>query len=240
MASVQSLEISDNLSELDEAKMSKDERLREGTENESVAAMTTSEFYQATIGSQSLSLPIVELSSDLGVALLISVDHGVRFSEQAGRDLAEKLRSLEVEVIVSVATMGIPLAIETSRCLGIDDYLILHKTRKIHLANGYSHVVKSITTENEQRLFLDRARAHIISDKRVAVIDDVISTGGSMAAAVNLVREVGGSPVALGCMATEGTGWKEELGDDVELVVSLGAMPLFRRTTDGNLEESWT
>jgi len=195
--------------------------------------------YLATVGTQSLGLPVVDLSEEVSIALLISVDHGVAFSEVAGRDLAALLASHEIEVVVSVATMGIPLAIETTRALGLDDYVILHKTNKIHLAEGEREPVRSITTDAEQCLIFDTARLHAIRGKRVAIVDDVISTGGSIGAALRLVRRVGGVPVALGCMVTEGSEWRDALGDDAQLVVSLGAIPLFRRTSDGSLCEVW-
>jgi adenine/guanine phosphoribosyltransferase-like PRPP-binding protein len=89
--------------------------------------------YSTTVGSQALDLPLVALSDELTIALLICVDLGVSFAEVAGRELADLMRPAEPEIIVSVATMGIPLAIEASRALGFDDYVILHKTPKIHL-----------------------------------------------------------------------------------------------------------
>lgn len=201
--------------------------------------MSLQDTYHATIGSQHLELPIADLSDDLSIALLISVDHGVAFSAQAGRDLAGALADVDIDVVVSVATMGIPLAIETSRALGLDDYVILHKTKKIHLADGHSVAVKSITTNAEQRLILDRARTHKVEGKRVAIVDDVISTGGSISAALQLVRHVGGHPVALGCMVTEGSEWRDALGDDEVLVRSLGKIPIFHRASDGTLVEDW-
>ena len=91
--------------------------------------------YRATVGSQAVDLPLVQVADDVTIALLICVDHGVAFSETAGLELADLLRDAEPDVVVSVATMGIPLAIEVTRALGHDDYVILHKTPKIHLGN---------------------------------------------------------------------------------------------------------
>ena len=93
--------------------------------------------YTTTVGSQELELPLVALSDELTIALLITVDLGVAFAETAGRELAELMRPPRPEIIVSVATMGIPLAIEASRALGVDDYVILHKTPKIHLGETW-------------------------------------------------------------------------------------------------------
>ena len=103
--------------------------------------------YTTTVGSQTVELPLVPLSDELTIALLICVDLGVVFVETAGRELAQLMRPERPEIVVSVATMGIPLAIEASRALGLDDYVILHKTPEIHLGETWSEPVNSITTE---------------------------------------------------------------------------------------------
>jgi adenine/guanine phosphoribosyltransferase-like PRPP-binding protein len=195
--------------------------------------------YTTAVGSQAVDLPLVELNDDLTIALLICVDLGVSFAETAGRELAELMRPMRPEIVVSVATMGIPLAIEASRALGLDDYVILHKTPKIHLGETWSEPVTSITTDKTQRLRMDPARVPAVRDKRVAVVDDVISTGGSLSAAMRLVRRMDAEPVVIGCLATEGGGWKEALGEDAALVRSLGAMPLFHPDGAGGLVEDW-
>jgi adenine phosphoribosyltransferase len=195
--------------------------------------------FRATIGSQTAELPIVEVAPGLSIALLICVDHGISFSERAGVELANQLAPFRPEVIVSVATMGIPLAIEVTRSLGLDDYVILHKTPKIHLGETYAEPVRSITTDKPQVLRLDPARVDAIINKRVAVVDDVISTGASLQAALNLLRRVNATPVVVGSFLTEGVAWKGALGEDANLVRSLGAIPLFRHSPEGQLIEEW-
>lgn len=197
------------------------------------------ETYRVAVGSQTVELPLVKVADEISIALLICVDHGVHFAETAGRELAAVLEPFGVEIVASVATMGIPLAIEVSRALGLDDYVILHKTPKIHLADAYVEPVRSITTDRQQRLLFDRARRHAVDGRRVAIVDDVISTGGSSRAALNLVRSVGGEPVAFGALLTEGGQWRSALGDDASLVHTLGSIPLFRHRPDGSLDEDW-
>jgi hypothetical protein len=108
--------------------------------------VTADRTYLATVGSQRIELPVVQVAPGVSIALLICVDHGVRFAEKAGRELAEILAPLQVEIVASVATMGIPLAIEVTRALGLDDYAILHKTPKIHLSDAIDEPVRSIST----------------------------------------------------------------------------------------------
>jgi adenine phosphoribosyltransferase len=203
--------------------------------------MTTTEngIYTTTVGSQTVDLPLVQLNDDLTIALLICVDLGVAFAETAGRELADLMRPLRPEIVVSVATMGIPLAIEASRALGFDDYVILHKTPKIHLGETWAEPVYSITTDMAQKLRMDPARVEAVRGKRVAVVDDVISTGASLSSALRLVRRMEADPVVIGCLMTEGGGWKEALGEDAALVRTLGAMPLFHPDGEGGLVEDW-
>ncbi|MGH9018305.1 MAG: phosphoribosyltransferase family protein [Acidimicrobiales bacterium] len=195
--------------------------------------------YTTQIGSQDVDLPLVPIADDLAIALLITVDHGVHFAEQAGAELAELLAPFEVDVVASVATMGIPLAIEVTRALGLDDYLILQKTAKIHLQDAISEPVLSITTGSPQRLLFDRARVPAASGRRVAVVDDVISTGASVSSALTILRRVGAEPVVIGTMLTEASTWRLTLGDDAPLVHALGGIPVFRRRPTGEIVEDW-
>ncbi len=164
---------------------------------------------------------------------------GVLFGETAGRELAELMRPAQPEIIVSVATMGIPLAIEASRALGLDDYVILQKTPKIHLGETWSEPVFSITTDKPQRLRMDPARVAAVRGRRVAVVDDIISTGASLSAALRLIRRMEAEPAVIGTLMTEGGAWKRALGEDAAMVRTLGAMPLFHQDSSGGLVEDW-
>jgi adenine/guanine phosphoribosyltransferase-like PRPP-binding protein len=191
------------------------------------------------VGSQAVDLPLVRVADGLTIALLICVDHGLGFSARAGEELAERLAPEAPEVVVSVATMGIPLAMEVTRALGLDDYVILHKTPKIHLGDTYAEPVRSITTGSTQTLRLDPRRVAAVRGRRVAVVDDVISTGGSLLAALRLLRRVGAEPVVIGAFLTEGAEWRTSLGPDAARVRSLGSVPLFRDGPAGELVEDW-
>ncbi len=195
--------------------------------------------YAVDIGSQQLELPIVSLNENLALALLITVDVGVTFIDRAGAELAELIEPYEVDVVATVATMGIPLALEVTRHLGLDRYVVLHKTPKIHLADALVEEVRSITTDAEQRLLFDRARVGDVRDRRVAIVDDVISTGASTGAALRLLRGAGANVVVIGTLVTEAGLWREALGEDAALVRALGSIPVFRPDGSGGLVEDW-
>ncbi len=195
--------------------------------------------YSVDIGTQSIDLPLVALSEQLTLALLITVDVGVGFLALAGEELAEQLAPYDIDVVATVATMGIPIAHEVTRALGLDQYVVLHKTPKIHLADAVSEPVRSITTAQQQTLLFDRARVDSVAGRRVAIVDDVISTGASTGAALRLLRSVGANVVAIGTLVTEASLWREALGADASMVRALGSIPVFRPDGSGGLVEDW-
>lgn len=196
-------------------------------------------IYSVDIGSQRVDLPVVSLNENLALALLITVDMGIAFMAKAGEELAEVLAPYDLDVVATVATMGIPLAVEVTRYLGLDQYVVLHKTPKIHLADAISESVRSITTDAEQRLLFDRARLGDVRNKRVAIVDDVISTGASTGAALRLLRGVDAHVVAIGTLVTEASLWRAALGEDATMVRALGSIPVFRPDGSGGLVEDW-
>ena len=182
---------------------------------------------------------MVSLSSELALALLITVDMGVEFMRRAGEELARLIAPHDVEIVATVATMGIPVVIEVTRALELDQYVILHKTPKIHLADAVSEPVRSITTDATQRLLFDRVRIPDVAGRRVAIVDDVISTGASTGAALRLLRSIGADVVAIGTLVTEGSQWRQSLGEDSSKVHALASIPLFRPDGGGGFVEDW-
>lgn len=195
----------------------------------------TTQTYAVDVAGLSVDLPIVAIKPDFGISLMMVIDLGVRFGEHVGRALAEKLAPLEPEVIVGAATLGIPVAIEVSRAMGLDRYVILQKSPKIHLGDALVQPITSITSKGEQRLLLDQDAVPLLAGKRVVVVDDVIASGSSLKGSVELVRRAGGKIVGIGVILTEAREWEAVLCDDAKLVHNLAHIPQF--TSDG---ATWT
>ncbi|MCV3208677.1 phosphoribosyltransferase family protein [Mesorhizobium sp. YC-39] len=187
----------------------------------------TPEFYQAEIAGEAISLPIIQLNDQRAIALLMVIDMGVRFGDIVGEAIARHFEPLKPDIVVGSATLGIPIAIEVSRRLGNDQYVILQKSPKFHLADAMVEEVRSITTATPQRLLLDRRSITLLQGKRVLVVDDVVATGSSMAAAIRLVRRAGAEVLGAGVILTEGHSWRDALGKDAGLIESLGHIPQF-------------
>jgi adenine/guanine phosphoribosyltransferase-like PRPP-binding protein len=183
--------------------------------------------YTVDIAGEPVELSIVPINKQLAISLLMVIDMGVRFGERIGKALAAKLGPLKPDIVVGAATLGIPVVIEVSRALGLDQYVIAQKSPKIHLADALAQEVQSVTSAGKQRLMLDRRSVPLLAGRRVVVVDDVVATGSSLAATLALVRSAGADIVGAGVILTEGHEWKKALGDDSGLVHGLGHIPQF-------------
>lgn len=109
----------------------------------------------------------------------------------------------EYDCIITAESKGIPLAYEMSRQSG-KQYILARKSQKLYMKKAVKVDVKSITTTKLQELYLDIDDMEYLKGKRVLIVDDVISTGESVAALENLVRQAGGNIVGEATVLAEG------------------------------------
>lgn len=145
-------------------------------------------------------LPLVEVAPGLKIASFVILGD----TELVCRVAPEIVKRLpEVDAIVSAEAKGIPLVHEVSRLLGMN-YFVARKSIKPYMENPLTVEVESITTQKKQLLCLNGIDAQKIKGKRVALIDDVISTGSSIAALEKLVEKAGGIVAAKAAILAEG------------------------------------
>lgn len=162
-------------------------------------------------------LPIVRVGPDVAVALL-NLLGDTELTEAAAEALAQRLPP-EVETLVTPEVKAVPLAHALSRITG-KPYVVARKTEKPYMINPISRPVLSITTGKPQLLVLDGADVPLIRGKKVAIVDDVVSTGSTLAGLRELIESVGGQVVAVLTVFTEGTPRQD--------VIALGHLPLFK------------
>lgn len=146
-------------------------------------------YYDMEICGYKTSLPILPLPS--GVNICFFNLHGDTFlTEHCGKELSKRLQG--AEVIITAESKGLQLAHVISRELGLANYAVCRKSKKLYMQDGLESKVKSITTGYEQTLYLSKHDADLIKGKKVAIVDDVISTGGSLKGIEELVQSAGG------------------------------------------------
>ncbi|MED1787956.1 MULTISPECIES: phosphoribosyltransferase family protein [Brevibacillus] len=163
-------------------------------------------------------LPIIPITENLSIASFVILGD-TELVTVAAPLLAAKLP--EVDVVITAEAKGIPLIHEVSRVLQMKKYYVARKSTKPYMQTPLINEVESITTQKKQVLCLDGADASEIAGKRVAIIDDVISTGKSLQAIEDLVIQAGGIVVARAAILAEGEAAKRSD------ILFLQELPLF-------------
>lgn len=168
-------------------------------------------------------LPICKLSDNLSIGAFV-IFGDVELTCACARALLEK--APDFDYMVAPEAKAIPLIYEMARQSGRNEYFLVRKNKKAYMNGVFEVEDKSITTEGTQKLYMDGADAKKMKGKRILILDDVISTGGSLAAVENLVNQAGGIVAGRMAILAEGDAAKR---DDI---IYLEELPLF--DADGN------
>ena len=120
------------------------------------------------------------------------------------------LRAPEYDYMITAESKGIPLVYEMARQHGDKKWMLARKGQKLYMQNCVGVEVQSITTASVQHLYLDGADAQLMAGKRILIVDDVISTGESLAALEALVKKAGGEIVGRMAILAEGEAQQRE------------------------------
>ena len=172
--------------------------------------------YKVKVGNVERDLPIVEVAPNVSVALFNMLGD-TEVTEAAGKALAQLIPA-GVEVLVTPEVKALSLAHVISRESGLP-YIVIRKTQKPYMINPVAREVVSITTGKPQLLVLDGQDVPTIKGHKVAIVDDVVSSGGTLHSLQQIIEEVGGEVAAVIAVFTEGQERPE--------VTALGHLPLF-------------
>ena len=171
-------------------------------------------FYPARLkDGRQLRLPIRPLSDGVhALASLIINQASFEVIDVLAGQLAEELRGDGIEIIVGLPTLGLTRAAEIARKLGHARYVPCGNSRKFWYRDELSVPISSITTPDQvKRLYLDPRMVPLIEGRRIALIDDVLSSGTSIAAGLALLQKTGCEPVAIGAAMLQTRRWEEVL-----------------------------
>ena len=146
--------------------------------------------YHMTIAGLERDLPVCKVSDSLFIgAFVIFGDQELTVA--AAGELLKKAPAYDY--LITAEAKGIPLVHEMARQNGDKKYMLARKGPKLYMTGVFDVAVHSITTAKEQHLYLDTADAALMAGKRILIVDDVISTGESLAALEALVKKAGGN-----------------------------------------------
>ena len=112
------------------------------------------------------------------------------YTEILCKELAERFKDEKIDTVVGPMTGGILLAHETGKALG----------------------TRAIFTERENGHMTFRRGFHLEKGERVLIVEDIVTTGGSVKEVIDVVKAEGGIPVAVGMLVNR-SGGKVSFGD---------------------------
>ena len=186
------------------------------------------EFYELKVAGLTRKLPKVKINDKLAIASFVML---------GDTDLIEKcadalfyqldIRKLDIDIIVVPEAKGIALAHCISNHMSVD-YVVARKGVKGYMTDPMIEKVQSITTIGAQTLVLDKCDVEKLEGKNVCIVDDVVSTGGSIVGLQKILEKINCKVVCKAAVLLE------EAGYDKDDLVYLAKLPIFRL---GNQDE---
>jgi len=174
--------------------------------------------YEIQVAGLTRHLPLCPISDTLMIGAFV-IFGDVELTCACARELLKL--APEFDYMVAPEAKAIPLVHEMARQSGRNEYFLVRKKKKAYMDGVFEAIDRSITTEGEQKLYMDGADAKKTKGKRILILDDVISTGGSLAAVESLVEQAGGNVVGRMAILAEGDAAKRKD------IMFLEPLPLF-------------
>lgn len=174
--------------------------------------------YEITIAGCKRALPLCHVTDDLMIGAFV-IFGDVELTCACAGELLKKVP--EFDYMVAPEAKAIPLVHEMARQSGRNEYMLVRKAQKLYMNGVFKTEVRSITTANVQKLYMDGADAAKLKGSRVLILDDVISTGESLKAVEDLVNKAGGIVVGRAAILAEGE------AADRDDIIYLEKLPLF-------------
>ncbi len=148
------------------------------------------EFHTVNIRGFDAHLPILPLPSGISIAFF-NLHGDSALTEHCAKELAKELS--DCDVLITAESKGLQLTHCVARELGQRYYAVARKSKKLYMQDGIEITIESsITTGKEQKMYLSKHDVDLLRDKKVGIVDDVVSTGASLTGLEALVEKAGG------------------------------------------------
>ena len=174
--------------------------------------------YKISVAGVERELPLCPISEELYIGAFVLFGD-VELTNRCAEELYKRVPAHDV--LITAESKGIPLIHQMCSISGKNRYVLARKSVKLYMKDVVKCDTQSITTAAKQTLYIDGSDAEYLKGKRVVIVDDVISTGGSLLSLENLVLQAGGEVVAKMAILAE--------GDAINRpdIICLGKLPLF-------------
>ncbi len=181
------------------------------------------EFYELNVAGLTRKLPKVKINDELAIASFVMFGDTELIEACAEAIILHPdFAALnEIDLLCSPEAKSIPLVHAVARRLGIN-YVIARKSVKGYMSDPVIEKVQSITTIGAQTLVLDKSDVEKLEGRNICIIDDVVSTGGSIVGLENMLKKIDCEVVCKAAVLLE------EAGYDKDDLVYLEKLPIFK------------
>lgn len=176
--------------------------------------------YSLSVAGVTRNLNKIQITPNLTIASFVMLGD-TQLIEACSSFLYQKIKNLKIDYLISPEAKSIPLVHSLAVLLNLD-YIVIRKSVKGYMNNPIKIKVNSITTIGEQEFVLDGVDADKIRNKRIVIVDDVVSTGGSINATKALLNQLNCNIIA------ECAVLLEEAGYDNKNLIYLEKLPIWR------------
>ncbi len=160
------------------------------------------ETYPITIGKITRHVPVVETLPGVLIPL-IELMGDVELVQAAAEALVKQLPP-ETDTLVTMETSPIVLAHVMSAISG-KPYIVVRRRRRPYMQDPIIQEVESLTLGVSETLWLDSRMAEKLLGQNVALVFDVVSSGGTMMALEKVAKKAGAKIVARMAAFHQGT-----------------------------------
>lgn len=181
--------------------------------------MTTYPTYRVEVAGVTRDLRLFEIKPGIQIAIL-NILGDTELVGAVSAALAVKLAAQQPDVLVTAEAKSIPLVHALSVEMNLP-YVVLRKSYKPYMGDALQSETLSITTGAPQTLYLDEKDRALVTNKKVAIIDDVISTGSTLQGMRLIMDKAGAKVIAEAAIFTEGdrATWHN--------IIALGHLPVW-------------
>lgn len=180
---------------------------------------TMKNTFEIEIAGCKRNLPICSVNEHLDIAAFIMFGD-VEITEKCAYELLKICP--EFDILATAESKGIPLCYEMAR-QSKKDYVVARKSQKIYMNDSICTAVKSITTAEIQKLYLSGTDINKVKNKKILIVDDVISTGNSLLAVEKLIEKASGKIAGKVCVLAEGNAANRKD------IIFLNSLPIFEK-----------
>jgi adenine phosphoribosyltransferase len=183
--------------------------------------MSQEDFYTLHVAGLKRRLPKIKISDTLTIASFVMLGDTELIERTALALFGHpKFPKYNIDVLVCPEAKAIPLTHTLAKLLQVN-YIVARKSLKSYMSSPVVEKVTSITTKGEQLLVLDGPDVENIRGRNVCLVDDVVSTGGSISSLEKLLSKVGCKVICKAAVLLE------EAGYDKDDIVYLERLPIF-------------